>query len=180
MVEKTRKTKQKTGAKKTPAVNLKTHNKTGKTPAKSSRADIAARKDAAATTKNNWRVKPSLRSRKVQEIKKVLLSQRTALLNEALEALNSLPGHTALPDVSDQASAEIDISFMFRLREREKNLLKKINTALEIIDNGTFGICEACGQEIDIKRIEARPITTMCITCKTEQEEEEKHNRKAG
>lgn len=116
----------------------------------------------------------SEREKKILEIRKKLVEQRKALLSEAEEALNSLPGQTIFPDLGDQASAEIDRNFMLRLRGREQKLLKKIEAAIEKIDSGTFGICEACGQEIDIKRLEARPVTTMCIECKTEQEEEEK------
>lgn len=116
----------------------------------------------------------SARDKKILDIRKKLVEQRKALLSEAEEALNSLPGQTIFPDLGDQASAEIDRNFMLRLRGREQKLLKKIEAAIEKIDNGTFGICEVCGQEIDIKRLEARPVTTMCIECKTEQEEEEK------
>ena len=103
-----------------------------------------------------------------------LLQQRETLLNEAESALNELPGQTIFPDLGDQASAETDRNFMLRLRGREQRLLKKIDEAISRIENGTFGICDDCGNEIDIKRLEARPVTTMCIECKTLQEEEEK------
>ncbi|MEW6417983.1 MAG: RNA polymerase-binding protein DksA [Nitrospirota bacterium] len=115
-----------------------------------------------------------LREKKIQEIKKKLIAQRKALLAEAIDALNELPGQTVFPDLGDQASAEVDRSFMLRLRGRERKLLKKIEGAIERIDQGTFGICDKCGEEIDIRRLEARPVTTMCIECKTQQEEEEK------
>ena len=114
------------------------------------------------------------REKLLQNIKQALMMQRNILLNEAEEALNLLPGQTIFPDMGDQASAEIDRSFMLRLRGREQRLLKKIEAAIDKIDNGTFGVCEACGEEINIKRLEARPVTNMCIFCKTEQEEEEK------
>jgi DnaK suppressor protein len=114
------------------------------------------------------------RERKIQEIKKTLLMQKTELLNEAEEALNALPGQTIFPDMGDQASAEIDRNFMLRLRGREQRLLKKIEQAIEKIDSGAFGTCDICGEEINLKRLEARPVTNMCISCKTEQEEEEK------
>lgn len=132
---------------------------------------------AEKTAKAKTGKKLSPRTQKIQAIRKLLVRQREALLSEAEEALNSLPGQAALPDVGDQASAEADTSFMFQLREREQKLLKKIDAALDMINAGVFGICEDCGQEIDIKRLEARPVTTMCITCKTEQEEEEKQKR---
>lgn len=114
------------------------------------------------------------REKMIQDIKQSLIMQRNILLNEAEEALNILPGQTIFPDMGDQASAEIDRSFMLRLRGREQRLLKKIEAAIDKIDNGTFGICETCGEEINIKRLEARPVAGMCIFCKTEQEEEEK------
>lgn len=119
-------------------------------------------------------VRIPLRVKKIQEIKKKLISQKEALLAEAGEALNELPGQTAFPDLGDQATAEIDRNFMLKLRGRERKLLKKIEDAIERIDKGVFGICDRCGEEINIKRLEARPVTSMCIDCKTQEEEEEK------
>lgn len=116
----------------------------------------------------------NFRKKKIQEIKKKLIQQRESLLAEAEETLNSLPGQTIFPDLGDQASAETERSFMLRLRGREQRLLKKIEDAIDRIDNGVFGICDKCGEEIDIRRLEARPVTTMCIECKTQQEEEER------
>jgi DnaK suppressor protein len=114
------------------------------------------------------------REAKIQEIKMKLIHQKECLLNEAELALNELPGQTIFPDLGDQASAETDRNFMLRLRGREQRLLKKIDQALERVESGIFGICEDCGNEINIQRLEARPVTTMCIDCKTLQEEEEK------
>jgi DnaK suppressor protein len=116
----------------------------------------------------------SMREKKIQEVKKKLLKQKEALLSEADDARNSLPEERVFPELGDQASAEIDKNFMLRLRGRERQLLKKIDEAIDKIESGTYGICEACGEDINIKRLEARPVTTMCIECKTEQEEEEK------
>jgi DnaK suppressor protein len=118
--------------------------------------------------------KISLREKKLQNIKKNLIAQKKALLVGALEALNELPGQTVFPDLGDQATAEIERNFMLRLKGRERKLLKKIDEAIERINQKTFGICDKCGLDINIKRLEARPVTTMCIDCKTLQEEEEK------
>jgi DnaK suppressor protein len=118
--------------------------------------------------------KLSPREEKIQLIKLKLLKQRESLLNEAESALNELPGQTIFPDLGDQATAETDRNFMLRLRGREQRLLKKIDEAVDRIETGVFGICDDCGNEIDIKRLEARPVTTMCIECKTLQEEEER------
>jgi len=120
----------------------------------------------------------TLRAKKIQEIKKKLLARKETLLAEAVEALNELPGQTVFPDLGDQATAETERNFMLRLRGRERRLLKKIDDAIERIDSGVFGICEKCGMEIDIRRLEARPVTTLCIECKTLQEEEEKLTEK--
>ncbi len=114
------------------------------------------------------------RLERIQGIRQQLLAQKEQLLQEAEEALHTLPDENAFPDMGDQATAEVDRNFMLRLRGREQRLLKKIDLAIEKMDSGTYGICEICGCEIGIKRLEARPVTTMCIECKTDQEEEEK------
>ena len=80
----------------------------------------------------------------------------------------------ALPDVSDQASAEEDQYFSLRIKEREQKLLRKIDEALDRLAKNTYGICEHCGEEIPYKRLKARPVTTLCIDCKTLQEEKER------
>ncbi|HAK87858.1 MAG TPA: RNA polymerase-binding protein DksA [Nitrospiraceae bacterium] len=120
----------------------------------------------------------SQKEERLQGIRKNLLHQKELLLSEAGIALNTLPDETLFPELGDQASADIDRNFMLRLKGRERQLLKKIDEALEKIESGNYGICDICGEEINIKRLEARPVTTMCIECKTEQEEEEKLREK--
>lgn len=110
------------------------------------------------------------------EIKKMLQRQKQAVLAEAGIVLeNTLnPAGEVFPDWTDQASVEADQNFVLRLREREQHLLKKIDDAIERIEEETFGICEVCGGQISLKRLKARPVTTLCIDCKTKQEVEEK------
>jgi len=79
-----------------------------------------------------------------------------------------------LPDEMDQASLSSDMGFTLRIRDREAKLIRKIIDALERLEDGTFGICEECGEEIPVKRLMARPVTTLCIECKKEQEAEER------
>lgn len=167
--DKTKKTKKVT-VKKTNIAQTKKKEIKKKTTA----GPAATRKTVEKAPEAKLKKKLSPREQRIQEIKKILLEQRDALLSEAEEALNELPGQTIFPDMGDQASAEIDRSFMLRLRGREQRLMKKIEAAIEKIDGGAFGICDVCGEEITIKRLEARPVTNMCIFCKTEQEEEEK------
>ncbi len=135
---------------------------------------VTAKPAAAAKVDRKPLQKLSPREEKLLQIKMKLLQQRAMLLSEAEVALNELPGQTIFPDLGDQATAETDRNFMLRLRGREQRLLKKIDQALERVEAGTFGICEDCGNEINLKRLEARPVTTMCIDCKTLQEEEER------
>jgi DnaK suppressor protein len=113
---------------------------------------------------------------KVTSIRKKLMKQREELLSEAEQTINAKLGaeKESFPDPTDQATAELDNNFTLRLRGREQKLLKKIDEAIARIDEGSYGICESCGGQIGLKRLEARPVTTLCIECKTEQEENEK------
>ena len=140
----------------------------------STRKSKSLSKDGDANGANHTAEKKlSPRDEKILEIKQELVRQKDGILSEAETAMNSLPEQTVFPDLGDQASAETDRSFMLRLRGREQRLLKKIEEAIDRIEAGSFGICEVCGEPIDLNRLAARPVTTMCITCKTEQEEEE-------
>jgi DnaK suppressor protein len=111
-----------------------------------------------------------------ERFKKILLSQKEQLLTNARKAL---AGDVHLdpddfPDEMDTASAEVGLSFIGRLRERESGLLNKINQALSKIDQGVYGECENCGEDIGVKRLEARPVAELCIDCKAEQEKLER------
>jgi DnaK suppressor protein len=110
-------------------------------------------------------------------IRRELEKQRQAILDEAGEGLTKREGPEAFPDVSDQASAEVDQNFSMRIKEREQKLLKKIDEALDRLNKNTYGICERCEEEIPYQRLKARPVTTLCIACKTLQEQEEKIRR---
>lgn len=105
------------------------------------------------------------------------------LLHKRLEELLSHAGETVsgmteqkenFPDPTDRATLESDRNFMLRIRDREHKLIKKVKKALERIENGTFGICDSCGEDISIQRLKARPVTTQCIECKTKEEAFEK------
>jgi DnaK suppressor protein len=76
-------------------------------------------------------------------------------------------------DPADRATAESDRAFTLRLRDRERKLIKKITQALQRIEDGEFGVCVECGDDIGIARLKARPMTTLCINCKSKQEEDE-------
>lgn len=76
-------------------------------------------------------------------------------------------------DEIDSASSESGVAFVGRLRERERALLEKIEASLAKIEAGTFGTCISCGEDIGLKRLQARPVADLCIDCKSEQEKRE-------
>ena len=104
-----------------------------------------------------------------------LTAKINELLDEAEKTVSEMTSETTnFPDPNDRASQESDRSFELRIRDRERKLINKITEALERIDSGTFGICEVCEEEIGEARLRARPVTTLCIDCKMEQERQEK------
>ena len=110
------------------------------------------------------------------KFQKTLLEQREELMHNAEKTLS---GDIHLdpddfPDEIDTASSEMNLAFQGRLRERERGLLSKIDEALEKIEQGVFGECESCGEQIGLKRLEARPVAQLCIDCKGEQEKLER------
>ncbi len=104
-----------------------------------------------------------------------LQRQMDELLAGAGRTVSDMTGgpEETFPDPTDRALLESNRNFTLRLRDRERKLLVKIKDAIKRIDNGTFGICEGCGGPIEQKRLIARPVTDMCIDCKTVAEEEE-------
>ncbi len=107
--------------------------------------------------------------------KKKLEQMSQDILEGADKTLMDMTDNSSnFPDPTDRASAESDRNFELRLRDRERKLLNKIKQASERIEDESYGICEDCGDEIGEKRLEARPVTTRCINCKTQQENSEK------
>ncbi|MCA9584026.1 MAG: TraR/DksA C4-type zinc finger protein [Myxococcales bacterium] len=112
----------------------------------------------------------------LKKFKTLLTEKRDEIVRKAKQTLEEDMTLDAndLPDEMDLASSEYLQSFTFRLRGREKVFLDKIEKALRKIEDGSFGVCEDCGEEISVKRLEARPETTLCIRCKEDQERMEK------
>lgn len=110
-----------------------------------------------------------------QHFESLLNEQLKELMEEATKTVNDMTvTEGEFPDPTDRASWESDRNFLLRIRERERNLITKIREALERIEEGTFGTCELCGEDISEQRLEVRPVTTLCIKCKQEQEDLEK------
>jgi DnaK suppressor protein len=112
---------------------------------------------------------------KIDYYRNLLTKKMEELLTEAEKMVVDMSDEEeTFPDPTDRASLESDRNFLLRIRDRERKLIVKIREALERIENGTFGICEVCGDEISEERLEARPVTTLCIDCKTDEEQKEK------
>jgi DnaK suppressor protein len=111
----------------------------------------------------------------IEFFKNLLQSRLDALLDEARSTVSDLAeGDENYADPTDRAAAESDRSFLLRIRDRERKLILKIREALLRVEDGTYGLCETCGEEIGGKRLEARPVTTQCIDCKTDAEKKER------
>lgn len=108
-----------------------------------------------------------------------LLTQRMQeLLSEAGKTVEGMDEDKNFPDPTDRALLEANRNFILRIRDRERKLIVKIQEALRRLDDGDYGTCESCGDEISIARLKARPVTTFCIDCKSVQEVEERKNRR--
>lgn len=118
-----------------------------------------------------------MRRRDLDFFRKLLTRRLGELMMEAEKTKNTVKGtEESSSDPMDQASDQLERDFLLRLRDRESKLMVKIKEALEKIESGTFGVCEECGQQISLKRLRARPMATLCIDCKHEQEALEKRN----
>lgn len=119
-----------------------------------------------------------MKKRDLDKFKKILTEEKQKILThleELSESAETELAPSAAGDPVDIASLEINQASLSKIGKREKFLLKKIDHALEKIENGTYGECESCGEDIAVARLEARPVAQLCIDCKTEQENQERH-----
>lgn len=119
-----------------------------------------------------------MNEKQLAHIEKILLAWRQSLMEEVDRTVTHMKDEAAnFPDPSDRASQEEEFSLELRTRDRERKLIKKIEDALERLRDQDFGYCEACGIEIGLRRLEARPTATLCIDCKTLSEIKERQNQ---
>lgn len=112
---------------------------------------------------------------KLEYFRNVLADEMKTLLSEADKTVTEMTSDSSnFPDPTDRATQESDRNFELRIRDRERKLINKIKDALDRIDNGDFGVCEECGDEISEARLKVRPVTTLCINCKMEEEQKER------
>jgi DnaK suppressor protein len=107
--------------------------------------------------------------------RRLLLQRKRVLLEDMGRTVHHLQDEgISLPDISDRATQEEEFNLELRARDRERKLIKKIEDALQQLDEGHYGFCNSCGVEIGIRRLEARPTANLCIDCKTLDEIREK------
>ena len=119
-----------------------------------------------------------MRRRELSMFEKLLHQRRQELIDEALKTANGMgESREQFPDPADRASLEGNRNMMLRIRDRERKLITKIDEAIDRIGDGSYGKCEECGEGIGVARLKARPVTTLCIDCKSLQEAEEHRRR---
>lgn len=110
-----------------------------------------------------------------EHFRQLLMAWKKELMEEVDRTMTHLKDEAAnFPDPADRASQEEEFSLELRTRDRERKLIKKIDKTLELIENDDYGFCDACGVDIGIRRLEARPTATLCVDCKTLDEIKER------
>ena len=182
--------KQKVSAKASPKAKAKTTKAAPKAAAPKARAAKAAPKvktrskapaNADLMTFKNYEPYPIrkgeeyMNDSQVAHFRGILNDWKKELMEEVDRTMHYMQDEAAnFPDPNDRASQESDFTLELRARDRERKLIKKIDEALQRLDNHEYGECETCGVEIGIRRLEARPTATLCIDCKTLDEIREK------
>ncbi len=117
-----------------------------------------------------------MNEQQLEHFRQILIAWKKELMEEVDRTLHHMQDEAAnFPDPNDRATQESEFTIELRTRDRERKLIKKIDESLALIDSGDYGFCEQCGEEIGIRRLEARPTATLCIECKTLDEIREKH-----
>ena len=116
-----------------------------------------------------------MNEKQTEHFRQILLAWKRELMEEVDRTVHHMQDEAAnFPDPNDRATQESDFSMELRTRDRERKLIKKIDESLMNLENEEYGYCDACGVEIGIRRLEARPTATQCIDCKTLDEIREK------
>ena len=116
--------------------------------------------------------------KQLEHFRSILLNWKSELMQEVDRTVSHMKDEAAnFPDPADRATQEEEFSLELRTRDRERKLIKKIDSTIERINQDDYGFCDACGVEIGIKRLEARPTATLCIDCKTLDEIKERQEK---
>jgi DnaK suppressor protein len=182
-------TKKKTATKKATTTKTATKKKAtaAKTTAKKATAPTAAPKKPKANTKSALEgfgkftpYEPAkgeeyMSAEQEEHFRHILMAWKRELMEEVDRTVHHMQDEASnFPDPNDRATQESEFSMELRTRDRERKLIRKIDEALDKLEDGEYGFCEACGVEIGIRRLEARPTANLCIDCKTLDEIREK------
>ncbi|ABR75082.1 RNA polymerase-binding protein DksA [Actinobacillus succinogenes] len=116
-----------------------------------------------------------MNEKQILHFRKILQAWHDQIVGEASRTVAHMQDEAAnFPDPADRATQEEEFSLELRTRDRERKLMKKIESTLKKLDSEDFGYCDSCGEEIGIRRLEARPTADLCIDCKTLAEVREK------
>lgn len=119
-----------------------------------------------------------MNERQLEHFRRILLAWKRELMEEVDRTVHHMQDEASnFPDPNDRATQESDFGLELRTRDRERKLLKKIDSALERIDDGSYGFCEETGEEIGLKRLEARPVATLCVEAQERRELAERQYR---
>jgi DnaK suppressor protein len=119
-----------------------------------------------------------MNDRQLQHFRQILLAWKRELMEEVDRTVHHMQDEASnFPDPNDRATQESEFGLELRTRDRERKLLKKIDSALERIDEGTYGYCEETGEEIGLKRLEARPVATLSVEAQERRELAERQFR---
>ena len=114
----------------------------------------------------------------LDHFQRILSSWKSELMNEVDRTVHHMQDEAAnFPDPNDRATQESEFGLELRTRDRERKLLRKINSALARIEDGTYGYCDETGEEIGLKRLEARPVATLCLEAQERREMAERQFR---
>ena len=157
--------KKKAAAEKAPAKKKAVAKK--KSPAKLARAVGELQKFDDFKPYKPGRGESYMNDEQIEHFRGILLNWRGELVDEVTRTVSHMKDEAAnFPDPADRATQEEEFSLELRTRDRERKLIKKIDSTLDRLQNDDYGYCDACGIEIGIQRLEARPTATMCIDCK--------------
>lgn len=126
--------------------------------------------------RNGSSVAEALTAEELVSFRELLEERKEKLLGEAGRTAHDMGDNEAegFPDPTDRGVMESERNLELRIRDRERKLISKIEEAIGRIEEGTFGLCEECEEPIGAQRLQVRPVTTLCIRCKEEQEQAEK------
>ncbi len=121
---------------------------------------------------------PFMNERQLEYFRRKLLVWKRSLLEESKDTIEHMQtGSRKLSDMADRASEETDRAIELRTRDRQRKLVSKIDAALRRIDDGSYGYCEATGEPISLKRLDARPIATLSLEAQEMHERKERVHR---